>query len=308
MVLLLNTALAAAYDCPAVNLPSEALVIYPGDLEGLFTEIDDWTKQNWDAECIADCVDMGEFDICKEADCVTDEGVSFTFRTTEDTEDATTISATTITLGVDDDSLAWDNFYFSRVVTDETVQATGDTYLTHRWEASWEGALPNLPSDFDGLATQVASTVYASGSVGESREFQDDTCYWRWTHDVYSGDEIDFYGKFEEWGLTTFATELKVEHTLAECDASYGGAVTAVINTEYIGQIDETTWDFIGVDDDGDGWSVEGGDPNDDDSFVTPCSQEEVVGGPKNTLCGVAGAAGAAPLMFALLAVSRRRR
>ena len=54
------------------NLPSEALVIYPGDLEGLFTEIDDWTKQNWDAECIADCVDMGEFDICKEADCVTD--------------------------------------------------------------------------------------------------------------------------------------------------------------------------------------------------------------------------------------------
>ena len=51
----ISAALAAAYDCPAVNLPSEALVIYPGDLEGLFTEIDDWTKQNWDAECIADC-------------------------------------------------------------------------------------------------------------------------------------------------------------------------------------------------------------------------------------------------------------
>ena len=307
MVLLLNTAFAAAYECPAVSLPNEALAIYPGDLEGLFTEIDDWTKQNWDANCITDCVDMGEFDVCKEADCVTGEGVSFTFRTTETTENATTVTSTSITLDVDDDSQAWDNFYFSRVVTDETVQATGDTYLTKRWESSWDGALPNLPNDFDGLATQVASTVYASGSTGESREFQDDTCYWRWTHDRYSGDELAFYGKFEEWSLTTFATELKVEHTLAECDASFGGTFTATINTEYIGQIDETTWDFIGVDEDGDGWSVEGGDPDDASRSVTPCSEEEVVAGPNNTLCGVAGVAGVAPLMLALVAVARRR-
>ena len=80
----------------------------------------------------------------------------------------------------------------------------------------------------------------------------------------------------------------------------------------------DNAWDVVedlladecanGTDEDGDGWSVEGGDPNDGDRFITPCSEEEVVSGPNNTLCGVVGAAGAAPLLLALAAVARRRQ
>ena len=113
--------------------------------------------------------------------------------------------------------------------------------------------------------------------------------------------------------IQTFATEnFTVEQLFGGCDEAYGGVVIASLNGEYLGQIDENTWEFIGKDDDGDGWSVEGGDPDDNDSLLVACSdieeeEEEEEDNFDNKLCGLATPLGFAPLGLVLLALRRRR-
>ena len=83
MLLLLGSALAsAAYDCPQVNVPSDAKELYPGDVEGLYSTVEAWSQGFWDTSCIADCTDMGDYATCKVADCVTAEGVTFSYSET----------------------------------------------------------------------------------------------------------------------------------------------------------------------------------------------------------------------------------
>jgi hypothetical protein len=321
MFLILSAAFGAAYDCPEVNVPSEARNLYPGDLKGLFDQIEVWANDNWDASCIADCEDPGDFDICKVADCVTPGGVAFSFSVTEHTEENTTFTTTTIEMDpvdeIVEEPLSWDSFYFRRELTDELILLTGDTRVTTRWESSWDGELPDLPKDFQGVATHENRETHETGSTSESREFsQDGGCYWRWTHDVYAGEELAFYEIFEEWSLQTYATEqFEVKHHFGSCDAEYGGVVVASLNFDYLGQVDPVTWAFMGADDDDDGWSIEGGDRDDTDGFNVPCDEveveeeeeEEETPDVNNRLCGLVGTAGLVPLSLALVAVSRRR-
>ena len=315
MVLMLAAAIAAAYDCPQVNVPSDAKDLYPGDVEGLYTAVEQWSGSFWDSSCIADCTEMGDFSVCKEADCVTPEGVAFSYSQTELEETETTTSALVVELLAPDGAdYEWTYFYFRKVITNTEDYTTGDTRLTTRWESSWIGTLPDLPTNFSAVGTIEGRAVFGTGSTGESIEFDEDGgCYWRWTHDVYEGEEKTFYEAFEEWSLQTFATDnFTVEHLFGGCDEAYGGTFVATLNGDYIGQVDGATWDFVGKDEDGDGWSVEGGDPDDANSWLVACTQieeeeqEEVIDY-DDKLCGMVVPAGMAPLGLVLLAIRRRR-
>ena len=205
------------------------------------------------ADCVEDC-SGGYSWTCYTADCTDDAGTRFVYDVTGDSESDTGTWTITPASGTE----SWTSLTIS--------QTFHYVALSYAYTASWAGTVDAaLPADasIDGVSRQVQWKP--DQVVEEQAAWTDAACAWSTDWWLWAGDG---------------AYEVQVgDHTLSlveaeACEgAAYASTVTGTFDGAPTGQLDPADWSTIGPDEDGDGWAVEGGDPDDTDPAVHPCSE-----------------------------------